>query len=543
MRGYCPCTEPEAEDMQGDQATTTSNKGEASGPGPLTFPPMWTVDIDVDTGPEEVLTEWAELSEDLYTSVARARIDEGLVVDLEYVAADATARSVMPGVAPGVRMSRLLGSKATREMLWDIWSRPRARYILDNRDGTVAHVRAGVVAEVVRLRVGALVAWLGVDRSEQLHWRQRALTVTERQDKQARAAQQTLLTMADRLFEATVVWTVLPAVGDEPADAVVAYLNDTARTRVHPRVTVGRRVSELVAPEWRDAVVGYLVERAASSEVDERRFGPGDFSVHLLFNIRHGRVRTVGVGESTVVAFISDDSATVDALDQARSLFARLNQVRDDEDRHLATVLHDGPVQSLVAARMYCDALFDELPPEMAAPMRAARDAVAATEAELRAQILTLTPPSLETTGLSAAVAELARAAERHDRQVHCALDGAAELGRAEEMLLVRCAQELLRNIDRHAHAGTIWVELGVDDEQVRLVVADDGIGFDASDPRLWHASDHFGLVSSKTLLQLSGGGMWADSTPGAGAKVTCWLPRPTQADPRPGGGLRRRSQ
>lgn len=529
--------------MEHDPETSMANDDGPADRGPLTFPPMWSVDPDADPAPQEVLTDWAELSADLYTAVARARTDAGRVVDLEYVTADATARSVMPGVASGVRMSHLLGASATRDLLWDIWNRPRARYLLDNRDGTVAHVRVGVVAEVVRLQVGDLVAWLGVDRSEQAHWHQRALAVTERQATQARDDQQMMLTMADRLFEATVAWTVLPATDSEPADAVVAYLNDTARALVHPRVKVGKRVSELVAPEWREMVVGYLSERAASRQVEERRFGPGDFSVHMLFNIRHGRVRTVSAGEATVVALISDDSATVEALDQARSLFSRLNKVRDDEDRHLATVLHDGPVQSLAAARMYCDALFDSLPPEMVETMRSARDAVAATEAELRAQILTLTPPSLETTGLAAAVAELARAAERPDRQVACSLDASAELDRAGEMLLVRCAQELLRNIDRHAHASAVQIELRCDDERVYLTVADDGIGFDASDPRLWHASDHFGLVSSKTLLQLSGGGMRAESSLGAGAKVNCWLPKPQPADPRPGGGLRRRSK
>lgn len=46
---------------------------------------------------------------------------------------------------------------------------------------------------------------------------------------------------------------------------------------------------------------------------------------------------------------------------------------------------------------------------------------------------------------------------------------------------LYRIAQEAMNNVVRHSKARRAWVTLGCSDELVKLVVGDDGRGFDSS--------------------------------------------------------------
>jgi PAS domain S-box-containing protein len=79
-----------------------------------------------------------------------------------------------------------------------------------------------------------------------------------------------------------------------------------------------------------------------------------------------------------------------------------------------------------------------------------------------------------------------------------------------------RILREALRNIELHAHASRVEVELTTEAGSLRLSVADDGIGFDGS--RL--PEGHFGLAGMKERAQALGGRLEIISAPGAGTRV-----------------------
>jgi signal transduction histidine kinase len=83
------------------------------------------------------------------------------------------------------------------------------------------------------------------------------------------------------------------------------------------------------------------------------------------------------------------------------------------------------------------------------------------------------------------------------------------------DVVLVRIAQESLSNATRHASAERVDVELHFDDNEVRLLVRDDGKGFE---PNL--VSSGFGLVGMRERAAELGGRMWITSEPGAGTTV-----------------------
>jgi PAS domain S-box-containing protein len=81
---------------------------------------------------------------------------------------------------------------------------------------------------------------------------------------------------------------------------------------------------------------------------------------------------------------------------------------------------------------------------------------------------------------------------------------------------LNRILREALRNVELHANAGRVEVELSRQARSLRLVVADDGAGFDGS--RL--PGGHFGLAGMRERAQSLGGRLEIISAPGEGTRV-----------------------
>jgi signal transduction histidine kinase len=85
---------------------------------------------------------------------------------------------------------------------------------------------------------------------------------------------------------------------------------------------------------------------------------------------------------------------------------------------------------------------------------------------------------------------------------------------------LFRAAQEAVTNARRHGRAGEVTITVTFDAKGTRLVVADDGRGFDAE-----AASGGFGLVGLRERAALVGGTVRVDSEPGAGTRVAVSVP------------------
>jgi signal transduction histidine kinase len=138
-----------------------------------------------------------------------------------------------------------------------------------------------------------------------------------------------------------------------------------------------------------------------------------------------------------------------------------------------------------------------------------ARDALA----ETRSLVAGGAPVEL-TAGIAAA---LTRLGERFARESGIAvtdasaIDPAAPLGRDTEVVLLRCAQEGLANVRKHAGATAARLELTVDVAAATIRVVDDGRGVD---PEATAAG--FGLSGLRDRLALVGGTVTLDGTPGA---------------------------
>jgi signal transduction histidine kinase len=199
------------------------------------------------------------------------------------------------------------------------------------------------------------------------------------------------------------------------------------------------------------------------------------------------------------------------------------------ERRRVAADLHDGPVQSL-AGLSYGLAAAAQRAPEGtdAATVAALRDgADAAREAirSLRAAVVEINPGRLRDEGLAAALDDLA--APLRARGVDVTVDVPADLDLPEgaEQLLYRAAGEALRNVAAHAEASRVAVGVARDDGRARLVVRDDGRGFDAATRVRRREEGHLGLALVEDLAAHLGGRADVRSAPGEGTVVELEVP------------------
>jgi two-component system, NarL family, sensor histidine kinase UhpB len=93
------------------------------------------------------------------------------------------------------------------------------------------------------------------------------------------------------------------------------------------------------------------------------------------------------------------------------------------------------------------------------------------------------------------------------------------QLGPEAEVVFYRVAQEALNNVFKHAHATRVDVLVEARDGAVRMVIEDDGIGFDTADRE--DARDRgIGIIGMRERAALIGGSLQIESQPGQGTSV-----------------------
>jgi signal transduction histidine kinase/ligand-binding sensor domain-containing protein len=149
---------------------------------------------------------------------------------------------------------------------------------------------------------------------------------------------------------------------------------------------------------------------------------------------------------------------------------------------------------------------------------------------EARHAVWDMRMPGLDKGILATAVADMARDARTPGRETVFRLTGTARhLAPATETALLRIGREALANAVSHAAARRIDVELAYGRREVRLVVRDDGRGFD---PAAAPPAAHWGLVGMRERAEAVGARLLVRSAPGEGTEVSVIAPgrRPQRA-------------
>jgi signal transduction histidine kinase len=200
-----------------------------------------------------------------------------------------------------------------------------------------------------------------------------------------------------------------------------------------------------------------------------------------------------------------------------------------EERTRLARELHDSLTQTLfslsLAAESAAALAGPDTDPRLAEQLDRTRELARSALAETRSLVGTLRPPDLDAEGLAVALRKRVDLLRRvHHVAIGLTLRGPARLrDKTVQSEVLRVATEALSNALQHAEAGRIDVALDTGGDAVRLVVSDDGVGFDL--PATVRASHRLGLTSMRERAEALGGVLHVDTAPGAGTRVTLEVP------------------
>ena len=245
-------------------------------------------------------------------------------------------------------------------------------------------------------------------------------------------------------------------------------------------VAIGAFVYGLSAALWRIAVacavmVGYIALSdmvgvpATQEELDFTEW-PLMVAIALIVAILADRVSTSARHYATLYRKASE----------------RLLTAHEEERASLARELHDGVGQTLTAVILTLDAVDSELAASDGGPgtrhgaVLRARELASSALAETRQVAAKLRPTRVHEMGLGAAFANLARTA---GIPVELKFDPTTlPPGLLEpelEIDVYRIVQEAVGNAARHSRARHVWITAHIVDDTIRLLVGDDGVGFD----------------------------------------------------------------
>jgi signal transduction histidine kinase len=211
--------------------------------------------------------------------------------------------------------------------------------------------------------------------------------------------------------------------------------------------------------------------------------------------------------------------------EQLRSLASELSLTEERERRAIATDLHDHIGQILALTKIKLGELQQQA---KGRTLEEIRELVEQSIQYTRSLTFELSPPILYELGFQAAVEWLAeQMQEKHGIRV--SVDGNHAVGPLSDdirMFLFKAVRELLLNVAKHAQASQTTVSIRQEGENLRIAVADNGLGFDVSQFEGPSGSTRgFGLFSVRERSNHFGGQLEINSQPGKGTTAILFVP------------------
>jgi signal transduction histidine kinase len=324
-------------------------------------------------------------------------------------------------------------------------------------------------------------------------------------------------------------------------DAMETLLCTITRALLAPRAIPGAPVRELLAESLGDhsvAIAYWLPDREIFvDELGARVELPHPSSGRAWTAVERDGRRVAAIVHDAALDTSSElvhaaASASSLAIDNERlkaDLRARLEELResrlriveatDDARRRIERDLHDGAQQQLVALALELRLLKSRAAKggDVGPLIDALSERLNSALADLRELARGIHPSILTDRGLKPAIASLA---DRSPLEVMAEVDIDDRLPAPVEAAAYFLVAEALTNVSRYAHASSARVEVELEGEGVRVLVADDGVGgvdLEAGS----------GLRGLQDRLAAVGGTLSIDSPPGAGTRLTARIPCP----------------
>jgi two-component system NarL family sensor kinase len=206
----------------------------------------------------------------------------------------------------------------------------------------------------------------------------------------------------------------------------------------------------------------------------------------------------------------------------------RVVEVQERERKRWSRELHDGTGQVLVSVKLLVESAVQEIdsdPQQATERLLRALQRIAEVSAEVRRISHTLRPQALDSLGLAAALQQLAVTFSA-DTGLACGVTVSGERRQPipgdVATAFYRVAQEALANVRKHANAAGVDVELALRPDGIRMIIVDDGDGFDVA-AVVSSAASGIGLRNLRERLASVGGWFEIHSRPGRTSLTASW--------------------
>ena len=287
-----------------------------------------------------------------------------------------------------------------------------------------------------------------------------------------------------------------------------------------------------IHPDDKEAVMKNYTERLASADIEWKygyRFLRADGSVAnvissgiILRNARGEAYRMVGSMHDISKQKVLEEQLAHEIRLKEQQITDAMEDARDTERSDIGKELHDNVNQLMAASKMYLDMAKRGGENSKMYIDRSSEYTLTAIE-EIRKLTKGLTTDIIKNLGLCKAIEDIARdTMETNPVKISCALHLFSEPGIGEKFKLniFRIVQEQLNNILKHAKATQIAISLCNNKDTVRLIIADNGLGFDTAKKRTGIGIDN--IISRVRTFH---GSIVFASKPGEGCVLTANFP------------------
>lgn len=212
--------------------------------------------------------------------------------------------------------------------------------------------------------------------------------------------------------------------------------------------------------------------------------------------------------------------------ERLQTLARKLVEIQENERYTIARELHDEAGQALSSMKLNIRQLEQDpdCSPHIRQRLQELKDVADNVLEELHRLAMDLRPVALDRLGLVSALEQLAHNMNTDWLSIRFKAIGftGERLPKDIETAIYRIVQEALTNVVHHAHASTVGILIEKRDEQAKVFIEDDGIGFDSE---LLKDQDRLGLVGMNERAEMLGGTLTIESSSGKGTSIIVEVP------------------
>lgn len=341
---------------------------------------------------------------------------------------------------------------------------------------------------------------------------------------------------------ASIVESSDDAITSTTLDGTIVTWNRAAEhlTGLPAAQALSRSITILVDPDLQGEILSMLKrigrgERIAHFETT--RPGPNQRRIDVSLSISPVQD---AVGTIIGASVIARDITELKRAERVRRLLMdRLVSAQEAEQRRLSQELHDEAGRSLTALQLGLAALSQHTrsDPAAEAQLTQLQELVSTLGRDLHTIARQLRPAALDDQGLCSALENyLEEWAARYEMAValHCPDSLDDQLLETVKITIYRVVQEALTNIARHARARHVSVILERRRQDLRLIVEDDGNGFDAESLLATpESSSGLGLIGMQERVAALGGTLTIESFANHGTTIFVRVPLGGESEAR----------